>query len=671
MSNRRRARGINLPALTTAAAGPSLILASPTSPIVDFEARTISGVAVPFGRPGETSGGRLRFAAGAIAISGAKRVKLLVEHEQKSSVGYGLTFEELPAEEIDARLAAAGLEPLGVDGMWASFHVPDGPAGDVALAEAANGVRDAFSVGVQLDDASLLNARRAKPGTVVDAAGQLREVSLVSVPAFDDARVGAVAAAELIVSAWTTPTTSAAGTGTTRQEGNTPMKFTDEQRRRLAQLLAQSSHTATEATERDLLSQLAAAAGVTVTPEAAAPEGEQTTDQPTAQQTAAASAGGLVTGAPATAQAGLTRPAVIPAVAGAAYVTAEASPYTFGSDGASLVRDLWDSQMKNDSAAAERVAKFNAQLTDGNAPTLHAFVTAAATRGDVDGAGTDLAPSWGGQNTNRPDLMKSLIDVRRPFISRLGTIPISNAQPFAIPKVGEFAGVADHVEGENHRPAGTFSLSGDVVQPVAVSGAWEASRELLDAANPALDRVAIRAMLRDYARKSEGKIITLLNAFAATEANNVYDVATTIALRGALLGFVNDDEEPADLLAVSKGLLVTLGLDVDDVNRPQLPFVTPTNSVGSLKAGGTGFNIDGVEAFRSARLDGGSNLGSGSGVMARGESILWCESPVAQFRFDEVLGPGVVKLALWAYNGTALLDTSDVKILKAGADPTP
>lgn len=588
-------------------AGSRLVMASPGDVTASAAERTITGLIVPFGQAGVTSMGRLTFAAGSLTWSDPRRVKLLREHDQRDVVGFGVEFVETPA------------------GIVGTFSVPEGDNGDRALVEAANGLRDAFSVGVQLDDATAIKLRRAQ-GAAVPGRGQLREVSQVSVPAFDDARVGAAASADLVVSSWSTDlathtpqTANAAGVGHT--EGS-------------------SMETENNA-------------------------GEHTAEQTEQTETANAGTGQLATAA--------QQPAVVPAVAGAALVTSEPSTYTFSGDGTSIVRDLFNSHMRRDSEAAERVDRFNAELAAGNAASVAAFVTAAATRDDVDGSGTDL-PSFFQSSPNRPDLMRDLVDVKRPFISRLNRIPISNAQPFAIPAVGEFTGVGPHTEGTPHRPAGTLSLSGDTVQPTATSGAWEVSRELIDATNPALDRIAARAMLRDYRRQSEGKVITLLDTLAADAAAHRYGVDSTLDFRAALLDFVNDDEEGADIAAVSKGMLQVLGLDVDDVNRPQLPYVSPSNAVGTLRAGATGFSIDGVDVFRAARLDAGvahANVAGSVGVLARSEGIIWAESNVLQFRFDEVLGPGVIKLALWAYSAAAILDTDDVAILNTGVDPTP
>lgn len=621
--------------VTASDAGGRLLIAATGDLGVDTEARTITGLVVPYGKAGHTSGGRLEFSAGSLRVSDPKRIKLLREHDQTGDViGHGVSFTDTDK------------------GMVGTFSVPATEAGDRALAEAALGLRDAFSVGVQLDDATLNRLRKAQIGSVTRAAGDLREVSLVSVPAFDDARLGAAAAADLVVSAWTdpTPTSPSASAGNPNNTGGT--MFTEAQRRRLAELLAKASRSDDEQTELDQLQQLATAAGVTVT---------------AADHQPATAAGSTTTGQPATATAGngstgSGQPAVVPAVAGAAHVTSEPSTYNFAT-GPSLVHDLYAGRMMGDGEAQQRVEQFNAQLRDGNPASVASFATAAATRDDVDGAGTDL-PSFFAPNPNRPELMRSLVDVNRPFISRLDRVPISNAQPFAIPTVGEFTGVGDHTEGTPHRPAGTLTLGGDTVQPKATSGAWEASRELLDAATPALDRIAARAMLRDYQRQTEGKIVALVAAIAATPANVVFGIDTALELRGAMLDFVNDDDEAADLVVIGKAMLRSLGLDVDNSDRPQLPFVGPVNSTGTMRAGYTGVAIDGTEVARSARLD--SGVGAGAGVIARKAGILWAESPVLQFRFDEVLGPGVIKLALWAYSGAAILDTADVQVISTG-----
>lgn len=142
---------------------------------VDTQRRTIEGLALPFGvLASRTSAGPLTFAAGARIETPAdlRRVKLLVDHDPHRSVGYATA-----ATATDA-------------GLHLRFHVPEGPEGDDALTKAANGVRDGLSVG-----ADLLEQAPDTDVTTVRAA-RLNEVSLVSLPAFEDARVLTVTAAQ-------------------------------------------------------------------------------------------------------------------------------------------------------------------------------------------------------------------------------------------------------------------------------------------------------------------------------------------------------------------------------------------------------------------------------------------------------------------------------------------
>lgn len=621
---------IRRPTLATASSA-ALVTATVSADLTaDPATRELSGIVVPFGKPGRTSAGALTFTAGSLTWSDPSRVKLLREHNQGGIVyGYALELIERP------------------EGLWGRFAVADGPAGDEALAEAAAKLRDAFSVGVELDETTKQRLARAR-GAAVAGAGQLREVSLVAVPAFDDARMGA--AADL--------TTATTNTTSTAPREDTPT-MNEQQKRRLAALRAQETMTQAEAAELSQLAALEGAAPAAGEPApAAAPAGDAAPAATATASTALATAGAVA------------GPVAVPAVAGAAVVTATPSTYGFSGDSEhSVVTDLMAASLRGDGAAAERVEKFNAELRDGNPASLHAFVTAAATRDDIDGAGTDL-PSMFQPNQNRPDLMRALVDVKRPMVSRLTRTPITNAQPFSIPKVGEYEGVGDHTEGTAHRAAGSLSLGGDTVQPRATSGAWEASRELLDAANPALDAIAARAMLRDYQRQTEGKVAALFAARAAQQDSTRYNVAELIKLRRAMLDFVNDDDEAGNFVALSKGMLGLFAEEVDATDRPQLPFIGASNAVGTLKPGAAGFTVDSVEPFRAARLDGAlGTTGGVGGVMARTEGIIWAESNVLQFRFDEVKGPGVIKLALWAYSGAAILDTADVQIIRAGAAP--
>jgi HK97 family phage prohead protease len=135
----------------------------------DSESRTITGRVVTWNETGSTSAGLTTFKPESIAT---KNVKLLLEHDRTRPIGKVLS---MTATE---------------QGIDATFKIAETTAGNDALIEAATGLRDGFSVGVKV------NAHDFVDGVLVVAKGSLDEVSLVSDPAIDSARVSSVAASE-------------------------------------------------------------------------------------------------------------------------------------------------------------------------------------------------------------------------------------------------------------------------------------------------------------------------------------------------------------------------------------------------------------------------------------------------------------------------------------------
>lgn len=133
---------------------------------------SIVGYVVRWNQAGQTSAGRLVFDdAGRVALpADLSRVKLLIEHRARGAViGHG-----------------AEARPDDV-GLWMRFAIPlpdRSPALD-AIEDVRHQLRDSFSPGVELDDATRLRLRRAQLAPV-KGDGRLREVSLVAIPGFDD-----------------------------------------------------------------------------------------------------------------------------------------------------------------------------------------------------------------------------------------------------------------------------------------------------------------------------------------------------------------------------------------------------------------------------------------------------------------------------------------------------
>ena len=145
---------INLPMAITAA---------------DSVKRTITGKIVTWNEEGNTSVGRTIFASESIDV---KPVKLLLEHDRTRPIGKMISHSATK------------------DGIEATFKIANTMAGEDALVEATEGLRDGFSVG------AMINEWTNDKGVMRITSASLEEVSLVTDPAIDSARVSEVAASE-------------------------------------------------------------------------------------------------------------------------------------------------------------------------------------------------------------------------------------------------------------------------------------------------------------------------------------------------------------------------------------------------------------------------------------------------------------------------------------------
>jgi HK97 family phage prohead protease len=152
----------------------------------DTNKRTISGKIVTWDEQGSTSAGLTVFEKDSIDFS--KPVKLLLEHQNTKPLG----------KLIDITATDTGLE--------ATFRLAKTFRADDALEEAATGLRDGFSVGVKI------NEWKNVEGVLRIQKSFLQEVSLVTDPAIDSARVAEVAASE------TTENSEATAEETTKEE---------------------------------------------------------------------------------------------------------------------------------------------------------------------------------------------------------------------------------------------------------------------------------------------------------------------------------------------------------------------------------------------------------------------------------------------------------------------
>jgi HK97 family phage prohead protease len=151
------------------------------------ERREISGKIVPMGTGeiGNTNLGGVVFEAGSIEIDDPSKIKLLSQHDMKKPVG---------------RMVTATVRP---DGIYATFKLSRSQAGSDAMIMASEGLVSGLSIG-----AEIIASAPSRAGHTVVTAAKLKEVSLVTEPAFKSAQVLEIAAEEVVPAEETKPTES-------------------------------------------------------------------------------------------------------------------------------------------------------------------------------------------------------------------------------------------------------------------------------------------------------------------------------------------------------------------------------------------------------------------------------------------------------------------------------
>lgn len=594
------------PTGTAFAADDLLIMsAAPSSQAfkVDAAKRQISGLVVPYGGARAFSKGNVyEFSKGTIAIpTDPSRVKMYVNHDDNQAVGHLASFDDTDA------------------GLVATFQLDRSPEADRALQKAEDKVWDGLSGGFRQG-----GKFQAKDGVQFAVSAPLGEVSLCPSPAFDDARVSAVA-----LSADT--------------EGNIPMTTT-------------VNPAAPQATASP-----APAAGAPQTSPPPGTTGEVQLSESSAQQApefAAAITGALTAGFQQLANQLMSQPQreFVSATAGdqggAQFQVREELPYRFNGSTAGahcFTDDLRDSWMGSHEAKGR----------------LETFLTEAHEQFAV--TTTNVA----GFNPvqNRPELYVPSLQFARPLWDLVSTGTIDNITPFTVPKFGAASGlVGPHVQGTEPTP-GAFSATVQTVTPTAISGKVEINREVWDqGGNPQTDTIVWQEMQNAYWEASETRIATLLNGIAAANLYGGTEINFASAVNGALdtlitnlladLQFARGGNRYTQWAADAQLYKALVGA-VDAVGGRKLyPLLGPTNANGQVEPRLAAVVVGGQTIAPAWALSQGIVANTqNSYAFVKSSVWAWLSAPK---RFTFEYQTKSIDMAVWGYTAAASLRDTDI-----------
>lgn len=606
---------------------------------VNREKRTVSGIAVPWGRAARSGFARWRFAEGSLRWSSETRVKLNLHHD----------FDRMIGRAIRLQSTSRGLD--------ATFKIARGEEGDRALDLAEDEVLDGFSVEVNFDgDGDDWQPDPADESVRLVRQATLRGVALTGMPAFDDARVSNVRATQKESrmpesdhdrrgdtdpqprrrSRREDSNDSGGRTGTRYVEDGPPVDGQDNE------ISAQSAQEATEQQFTQAAQRFADSLNA-VFDELVdrLPDPQRSTEDR-------------------------------PVRAARATITREEPVYTMGGGrGPSLIKDAFYAMKMNDHDAKNRVEKFRRQQAD--------LQTLAGQRRFVDTttASEIIPPGY------RPDLFVTELTRGRPLTNSLSRGVITDATPFTVPTFTSSSGATgDHTEGTNPTP-GTIQFGSKTIQPGAISGSIRLTREIVDAANPAIDAIALSTMRESYARQTEQKVATMLEGTdgaqhadarlmhqaAGTDPTADGAGATLIdSLRDQLAEYPFFRFAPPDVGTLSQQGTKLLAGAKDNQGRHLLPSVGAQNAAGLGNAVAQGWFVDGLAYVPAWALTGSDATDVGVFTMNSMDAWYW-ESPLLTFRFEEKLGPAEIELAMFSYFAVQVLRPAGISALSLTAAP--
>lgn len=585
---------------------------------VDVERRIIEGIVVPYGpdKVAWKGGKRWRFQMGSLVPPAElHRNKALRDHDNAQPQGKLIYQEDRP------------------EGMFARYKIKEGPDGDRTLAEAADQIRDGFSVGVEITAA---DPDPVNQGVFLVAQGGAvwRETSLLAVPAFDDARVTRVAAGADQGDQVTAPVdTPAPDTGATTEQPESPaVQLSNDQLRGLV---------GNPALLRALM-------GVPA-PAAAAPEAAQFALNEAQVTALLATPGGreALLGLPMPEQ----RPTVDPTRPTAATRVREETPYKFdragnltagkfdfSSDVIVGLRDRDPDALKRaETFIAEAWAQFDTKTTD--ATSLNYPV-------------------------NRPEMYVDQKEFQYPIWSTIDKGTLADITPFVLPKFNTSSGmVAAHTEGVEPS-LGTFTATAQTITPSAVSGKVSISREAWDqGGNPQLSGLIWRQMTRAWYEALEAAAVALLEAAAPTTITvptAAQDDTLTSYVESALAGlqFIRGGFRMRDFFGQVDFYQALVGA-TDADGRKLLPVLGPTNAPGQAQALYGSVEIGRLPVRPSWALAATGTVSANSYLFDRNDVNGWATAPQRlQFENVEVR---YVHVGIWGYKALAITDLTGVR----------
>lgn len=574
---------------------------------VDQEARTLTGVLLPFGEvsrpaadPTTGQAARYSFAAGTVTLpDDPSDVVLNYGHDGKS---------------LYMQVGTASSLQLSPAGVLAKFNIARTPEGDRVLALADPSVRalKAFSAEVEGE------FQAGKDGVLQSKATVVTGAAVVPKPAFTGAHITSVAAAAADDDERNTMKCTKCGA-----EHAAGVVACDPAA--LAAFTAASVPVFAKADGDKLIADVASmAAKIAELEQVKIPVG------------------------PGTAQFEVKEEPI--------YRFAGSEPAASGFD---FATDMLAAGKNGDAAALDRLQKFTAGEVERQVQVAR-FADQPTTTADV----AAVNPSQ-----YRPDMFLGQAPTpQSPLYDTFVKGSLSNVTPFfwsKLDRANTDVGVADHTEDTNPESRDLVTAAGATVTPVPVSGRVHITREVADqGGNPVVSGLVWSEFERSFSIARETKTAELINAATVTELGGAIAAGATGAVAGAAVqaGLVGL-QFLADGFRFTKAfghvdLYTALAAAVDGNARPLYPIINPQNASGTAASKYAFIDIAGYGMYPAASL-GATDVNQKSYVADPNAVHVWASGLTRLDKLSETVAGW--DMAVFAYFAGVVYDVTGLR----------
>lgn len=261
---------------------------------------------------------------------------------------------------------------------------------------------------------------------------------------------------------------------------------------------------------------------------------------------------------------------------------------------------------------------------------------------------------------NRPDMYVDQLDYLYPMYQAFNKGTLDTVTPFVLPKFSASSGmVADHVTGTEPTP-GAFTATAQTVTPTPLSGKVEITREVFDqGGNPQASGLIWRQMVRGWYEGIEAAI----QAFFVANAASIPDIALGVAVTDAAmdqslaaaisaLQFIRGGDRFSRVFT-QIDLYQKLIKAVDSTGRPLYPTFGAMNASGTASPDQNYLNVRGKTFVPEWATAATGTVAASSWMMDPDVVGVWLSTPQ---RLDLQWRVAWVDLGIWGYKALAVTD---------------